>query len=125
MPTVSIQYLGDEVATVLAQCSHIVRGAMSMLSLGDEPARSTTAAEPEERRENRKAQETEKKIVESVERGEWRSVRGLKSDRTRYARYRQAALARLRDHIEHFRVYGSPGTGPNAGGGTLWCVAAS
>lgn len=35
----------------------------------------------------------EKEIVESVERGEWRSVKGAKRERSRYARY---ALATFR-----------------------------
>ena len=34
----------------------------------------------------------EKKLLRSIERGEWRSVRGLKRERTRYARYAEEAL---------------------------------
>lgn len=35
---------------------------------------------------------TEKEILDSVERGEWRSVRGVKRERTRYARSARATL---------------------------------
>ena len=38
----------------------------------------------------------EKKILESFERGEWRSVKGAKRDRSRYARYATATFKRDR-----------------------------
>ena len=34
----------------------------------------------------------EKKLLRSIERGQWRSVRGLKRERTRYARYAEEAV---------------------------------
>lgn len=34
----------------------------------------------------------EKEIVASVDRGEWRSIRGLKDERKRYARYAAATF---------------------------------
>ena len=38
----------------------------------------------------------EKEIVESVERGEWRSVKGVKRERSRYARYARATFRKDR-----------------------------
>ena len=38
----------------------------------------------------------EKEIVESVERGEWRPVKGAKRERTRYARYARATFRKDR-----------------------------
>jgi predicted DNA binding CopG/RHH family protein len=38
----------------------------------------------------------EKEILESVERGEWRSVKGLKRDRGRYSRYAKATFRKDR-----------------------------
>ncbi len=38
----------------------------------------------------------EKAILESVERGEWRSARGTKGERTRYARYARATFRKDR-----------------------------
>ena len=38
----------------------------------------------------------EKEIVESVERGEWRSVKGAKRERSRYARYARATFRKDR-----------------------------
>ena len=38
----------------------------------------------------------EKEILESVERGEWRSVKGAKRDRSRYARYATATFKKDR-----------------------------
>ena len=38
----------------------------------------------------------EKEIVESVERGEWRSIRGLKAGRKRYGRYAAATFRKDR-----------------------------
>ena len=38
----------------------------------------------------------EKEIFDSVERGEWRSVRGLKDERKRYARYAAATFRKDR-----------------------------
>ena len=38
----------------------------------------------------------EKEIVESVERGEWRSVKGVKRERNRYARYARATFRKDR-----------------------------
>ena len=38
----------------------------------------------------------EKEILESFERGEWRSVKGAKRDRSRYARYATATFKRDR-----------------------------
>jgi predicted DNA binding CopG/RHH family protein len=38
----------------------------------------------------------EKGIVESVERGEWRSVKGAKRERSRYARYARATFRKDR-----------------------------
>lgn len=39
---------------------------------------------------------TEKEILDSVERGEWRSVRGVKRERTRYARSARATFRKDR-----------------------------
>ena len=38
----------------------------------------------------------EKEMLESVERGEWRSAKGTKRDRTRYARYARATFRKDR-----------------------------
>jgi predicted DNA binding CopG/RHH family protein len=38
----------------------------------------------------------EKEILESVERGDWRSVRGVKRERSRYARYASATFRKDR-----------------------------
>ena len=38
----------------------------------------------------------EKELLDSVERGEWRSVRGLKGDRRRYGRYATATFRKDR-----------------------------
>ncbi len=38
----------------------------------------------------------EKDILESVERGEWRSVRGVKREQNRYSRYARAAFRKDR-----------------------------
>ena len=38
----------------------------------------------------------EKEILESVERGEWRSSRGIKRERTKYARYARATFRKDR-----------------------------
>lgn len=38
----------------------------------------------------------EKDIVDSVERGEWRSVRGAKRERSRYSRYAKATFRKDR-----------------------------
>jgi predicted DNA binding CopG/RHH family protein len=38
----------------------------------------------------------EKEILESVERGEWRSARGLKRERSRYGRYARATFRKDR-----------------------------
>jgi len=38
----------------------------------------------------------EKEIVESVDRGEWRSVKGAKRERSRYARYARATFRKDR-----------------------------
>lgn len=38
----------------------------------------------------------ERDILESVERGEWRSVRGLKRERSRYVRYARATFRKDR-----------------------------
>ena len=38
----------------------------------------------------------EKEIVESVERGEWRSIKGAKRARSRYARYARATFRKDR-----------------------------
>jgi len=38
----------------------------------------------------------EKETVESVERGEWRSVKGVKRERSRYARYARATFRKDR-----------------------------
>ncbi len=38
----------------------------------------------------------EQEILESVERGEWRSVRGAKRERSRYARYARATFRKDR-----------------------------
>ena len=38
----------------------------------------------------------EKKLLESVERGEWKSARGGKRERTRYARYAKATFRKDR-----------------------------
>ena len=38
----------------------------------------------------------EKEIVDSVERGEWRSMRGLKAERKRYGRYAAATFRKDR-----------------------------
>ncbi len=38
----------------------------------------------------------EKEIVDSFERGEWRSVRGAKRERSRYARYARATFRKDR-----------------------------
>ena len=51
-----------------------------------------------------KADAKEQHILESVERGEWRSVRGLKRERTRYAR---SAMATFRkDRRVNIRISG-------------------
>ncbi len=39
---------------------------------------------------------SEKEILESVERGEWRSLKGAKRDRNRYARYARATFRKDR-----------------------------
>ena len=38
----------------------------------------------------------EKEVLESVERGEWRSVKGAKRERSRYARYARATFRKDR-----------------------------
>ena len=43
-----------------------------------------------------KLEANEKEIVESVERGEWRSVKGAKRERSRYARYARATFRKDR-----------------------------
>ena len=43
-----------------------------------------------------KLEPKEKEIVESVERGEWRSVKGAKRERSRYARYARATFRKDR-----------------------------
>lgn len=43
-----------------------------------------------------KLDENEKEILESVERGEWRSVNGVKRQRSRYARYAKATFRKDR-----------------------------
>jgi hypothetical protein len=43
-----------------------------------------------------KLQPNEKETLESVERGEWRCVRGLKRARNRYARYAKATVRKDR-----------------------------
>ena len=43
-----------------------------------------------------KLESDEKQILESVERGEWRSVGGLKRERSRYARYARATFRKDR-----------------------------
>lgn len=43
-----------------------------------------------------KLDQQEKEIVDSVERGEWRSIGGLKGERKRYARYAAATFRKDR-----------------------------
>ena len=45
----------------------------------------------------------EKEILESVERGEWRSVTGAKRNRSRYARYAAATLMAMRESTANDR----------------------
>jgi predicted DNA binding CopG/RHH family protein len=44
----------------------------------------------------------EKKLLDSVERGEWRSIRGLKGERRRYGRY--AAATSRKDRRVNIRI---------------------
>jgi predicted DNA binding CopG/RHH family protein len=43
-----------------------------------------------------KLEPKEKELLDSVERGEWRSVRGLKGERKRYSRYAAATVRKDR-----------------------------
>ena len=43
-----------------------------------------------------KLEPKEKELLDSVERGEWRSVRGLKGERKRYSRYAAATFRKDR-----------------------------
>jgi predicted DNA binding CopG/RHH family protein len=43
-----------------------------------------------------KTDKTEQRILESIERGEWRSKKGTKRERSRYARYAGATLGKDR-----------------------------
>ena len=46
----------------------------------------------------------QKDIADSVERGEWRSIRGLKAERKRYSRY--AAVTSWKDRRVNIRISG-------------------
>jgi len=46
----------------------------------------------------------EKELLDSVDRGEWRSIRGLKSERKRYGRY--AAATFRKDRRVNIRISG-------------------
>jgi hypothetical protein len=56
----------------------------------------------------------EKELLESVERGEWRSAGGGKRERARYSRYAKATVPQGQT-AEHPAVEQGPGGDPEAG----------